>query len=65
MMRDEQDPFPGQVILMVSVALDELRATEAECDLARVRMRIVSVEGTLKELLALANKRTQAPRLGL
>ena len=39
-----------------TVALDELRATEAEPDLAKVRLKIASVENTLKELLELANK---------
>jgi len=48
--------FPGQAILMLSVALDELRLVEAEPDLAKVRIAVASVEDTLKELLALAKK---------
>lgn len=48
--------FPGQTILMLSVALDELRLVEAEPDLAKVRIAVASVENTLKELLALAKK---------
>ena len=46
--------FPGQAILMLSVALDELRLVEADPDLAKVRIAVASVEDTLKELLALA-----------
>ena len=48
--------FPDQAILMLSVALDELRLVEAEPDLAKVRIAVASVEDTLKELLALAKK---------
>jgi hypothetical protein len=64
-MHDETDRFAGQVVLMVSVALDELRATEAEADLAKVRARILSVERTLGELLESAKKKVEPPRLGL
>ena len=55
-MANEQALFPGQAILMLSVALDELRLVEAEPDLAKVRTAVASVENTLKELLALAKK---------
>jgi hypothetical protein len=55
-MSNEQVAFPGQAILMLSVALDELRLVEAEADLAKVRIAVASVEDTLKELLALAKK---------
>jgi hypothetical protein len=55
-MSNEQVAFPGQAILMLSVALDELRLVEAEPDLAKVRIAVASVEDTLKELLALAKK---------
>ena len=50
-MDDAEKALPGQCILMLAVALDELRATEAEPDLAKVRIKIASVENTLKELL--------------
>lgn len=53
---DAQDAIASQCVLMLTVALDELRATEAEPDLAKVRLKIASVENTLKELLELANK---------
>jgi hypothetical protein len=43
-MPNEQGVFPGQAILMLSVALDELRLVEAEPDLAKVRIAVASVE---------------------
>lgn len=55
-MAKEQASFPDQAILMLSVALDELRLVEAEPDLAKVRIAVASVEDTLKELFALAKK---------
>lgn len=64
-MADKQAAFPGQAILMLSVALDELQATEAEPDLGKVRARIAGVESTLKELFVLAEKAGGEPRLGL
>jgi hypothetical protein len=64
-MSDAENALPGQCILMLAVALDELRATEAEPDLAKVRIKIASVENTLKELLELAKAVAQPqPRLG-
>ena len=53
-MDERKDALPGQCILMLAVALDELRLTEGEPDLAKVRIAIASVQNTLKELLALA-----------
>ena len=53
-MSEARDALPGQCILMLAVALDELRATEAEPDLAKVRLAIASVENTLKELFEIA-----------
>jgi hypothetical protein len=44
--------YPGRCILMLAVALDELKATEG----AKVRIAIASVENTLQELLDLAQK---------
>jgi hypothetical protein len=55
-MAEQQAAFPAQTILMLSVALDELRSVEAEPDLAKVRIAVASVEDTLEELLALAKK---------
>jgi len=64
-MDDAEKALPGQCILMLAVALDELRATEAEPDLAKVRIKIASVENTLKELLELAKAVAQPrPKLG-
>ena len=40
--------------LIPAVVLEELKATEAEPDLAKVRVKIASVENTLKELLLFA-----------
>ena len=54
-MGEKHKALPGQCILMLAVALDELRATEGEPDLAKVRIAIASVENTLQELLALAH----------
>ena len=42
-MSEEKEALPGQAILMLSVALDELRTVEAEPDLARVRIAVASV----------------------
>jgi hypothetical protein len=55
-MSEERDAFPAQAVLMLSVALDELRTVEGEPDLAKVRIPVSSVEGTPKELLGLAKK---------
>jgi hypothetical protein len=55
-MSEEKEALPGQAILMLSVALDELRTVEAEPDLARVRIAVASVENTLKELLEIAKR---------
>jgi hypothetical protein len=62
---NEKEEFPGQAILMLSVALEDLEAIEAEPDLGKVRLRIAAVENTLKELLTLAKKAGGEPRLGL
>ena len=65
-MSEARDSLPGQCILMLAVALDELRATEAEPDLAKVRLAIASVENTLKELLEIAKGADKRePRLDL
>jgi hypothetical protein len=53
-MNEKKNALPGQCILMLAVALDELKATEGEPDLAKVRIAIASVEKTLQELLELA-----------
>ena len=55
-MDELNNALPGQCILMLAVALDELRATEAEPDLAKVRVKIASVEHTLTELLEIAKQ---------
>jgi hypothetical protein len=47
------------------VALDELRLVEGEPDIAKVRIAVLSVERTLKELLELAKRAAGQPRLGL
>ena len=59
-MTEEKEALPGQVILMVSVALDELRLVEGEPDLAKVRIAVLSVENTLKELLGIAKRAADA-----
>ena len=64
-MDASKETLPAQCILMLGVALEELRATEAEPDLARVRLRIASVENTLKELLEIAKGAGDGDRLGL
>lgn len=63
-MDEKTEALAGQCILMLAVALDELKATEAEPDLAKVRAKIASVETTLKELLELAKAAAES-RLGL
>ena len=65
-MDTNKEALPGQCILMLSAALDELSATEAETDLSRVRIRIASVESKLNELLEIARKAAgDTDRLGL
>jgi hypothetical protein len=59
-MTEEKEALPGQVILMVSVALDEFRLVEGEPDLAKVRIAVLSVENTLKELLGIAKRAADA-----
>ena len=53
-MSNDKDALPGQCLLIIAVALDELRATEAEMDIAKIRVKIASVENTLNELLEIA-----------
>ena len=62
---NDNEPFPGQAVLMLSVALEDLQAIEAEPDLSKVRARILGVESTLKELLEVAKKAVKPSRLGL
>jgi hypothetical protein len=65
-MDQNKEALPGQCILMLAAALNELNATEAEPDLGKVRIRITSVENTLNELLELAKKAAgNTDRLGL
>jgi len=49
-----KDALPGQVMLMIAVALEELKASEAETDIAKIRVVISSVEATLAELHSIA-----------
>jgi hypothetical protein len=65
LMSKEQQALPGQAILMLSVALDELRLVEGEPDIAKVRIAVLSVESTLQELLEIAKQAAGQPRLGL
>ena len=51
-----QKEFAAKVVLMVSVALNELSMVEAEPDLAKTRIAIASVKSTLTELSAIAAK---------
>jgi hypothetical protein len=53
---ESKDAFPAQVMMMVSVALEELQRSEAETDLARVRNLIMNAQSTLTELHELACK---------
>jgi hypothetical protein len=55
-MSEKKEALPGQAILMLSVALEELRAVEAVSDLAKVRTAVAGVENTLKELLEIAKR---------
>ena len=65
-MDQNKEALPGQCILMLAAALDELSATEAETDLGKVRARIASVEHTLNELLEIARRAAgNTDRLGL
>ena len=59
MTRKDNSPskvFPGQVILMLGVALHELQQSEAEVDLERIRNHITNAQSTLIELHAIAEK---------
>ncbi len=65
-MDTNKEALPGQCILMLAAALEELSTTEAETDLNKVRVRITSVESTLNELLEIAKKAAGGTdRLGL
>ena len=65
-MDTNREALPGQCILMLAAALDELSATEAETDPSKVRIRIACVESTLNELLEIAKKAAgDTDRLGL
>jgi hypothetical protein len=65
-MSEGKDALAGQCLLIIPVALNELRATEAETDIAKIRVKIASVENTLKELLDVArNSANDNHRLGL
>ena len=65
-VNESKEALPGQCILMLAVALDELRSTEAETDLEKVRRRIASVESNLKALLEVAKQAAgDSGRLGL
>ena len=55
-MDEKKEALPGQCILMLAIALDELRMTEGEPKLGKVRLAIASVENTLKELLEIAKR---------
>jgi hypothetical protein len=62
---NSKDAFPAQVLMMVAVALEELRRSEAETDLVRIRSLIMNVESTLIELHELAAKADgDAPKAG-
>jgi hypothetical protein len=56
-MPEEKEALPGQAILMLSVALDELRLVEDEPDVAKVRIAILSVESTLKGEQSISDRR--------
>jgi hypothetical protein len=53
---ESKDAFPAQVMMMVSVALEELQRSEAENNLGRIRNLIMNAQSTLTELHALASK---------
>jgi hypothetical protein len=50
----EKDTLPDQTVLMLNAALKELSLAEAETDIARIRLIIISVERILTELHSLA-----------
>ena len=50
----EKDALPSQTVLMLNAALKELRLAEAESDIARIRLILISVERILTELHSLA-----------
>ena len=58
-MDERKLALPGQCRLMLAVALDELTATEAEPDLAKVRIAIASVKNTLNELNEIARRASE------
>ena len=50
----DKDTLPDQTVLMLNAALKELSLAEAETDIARIRLIIISVERILTELHSLA-----------
>jgi hypothetical protein len=58
-MDERKEALPGQCILMLAVALDELTMAEAEPDLAKVRIAIASVKDTLNELNEVARRASE------
>ena len=53
---ESKDAFPAQVLMMVSVALEELQRSEAETNLGRIRNLITNAQSALIELQELASK---------
>jgi len=51
-----RDNLPAQVVLILGVALHELRQSEAETDLHRIRDLITNAQSTLIELHGIAEK---------
>ena len=50
----EKDKLPAQAVLMLNAALKELSLAEAETDIARIRVILLSIRRTLTELHSLA-----------
>jgi hypothetical protein len=61
---ETKNAFPAQVLMMVSVALQELQQSEAETDLTRIRNLIMNAQSTLIELHGLAEKADEEPPQG-
>ncbi len=57
-----QKEFVAKVLLMIGVALDELKMAEAETDLAKTRIAISAVRATLTELSKITAKQGEEAR---
>lgn len=57
-----KDKLPDQALMLLAVAMNELRSIEAETDLVKVRKRLITLEDALTELHDCAVKANEGDR---